>query len=832
MKGYYYFNGSTDYLTVPDDSSFNIGTEDFTISCWVYFNSTSGYHAMLATAGPTEVDNGWQLWQYNGDLLFRPQSPNYITTSVSTSQWYHVAITGDGTTVRGFLDGELFDTVSQGTLAYASQGLVIGRLYTGVNNYQLNGYMAEIEIIKGTAKWTEDFDPPVGPILTSTYNKKQLVVTDENDNKLNTEIAYWDDVYKTASLWTAVPTLTSGTNADLYLYYDVTASGSTTRTTAESGDTFTGTDGDLPDKSLWRITTGTPDIQSNSLRLTFHGTSTDDRVLSTYEIDGDFDVQVDFSLSSVPATTGWGSALLIYAGSGDYLFVYRGYSGGHNYYKELTVGSSTVQNLSTSTSDTSGKFRAVRSGSNIYGYYWNGSGWTEIGSVYSSGWTGSVYVGVQNFEWTGNPSGFYCDFDNFTVNSADKITGFTGDTGEAPAQAVWDTNFRANWHLDQTSTTMLDSTSNEFNATAVNTPTSVLGVTGRTLEFDSSSSEYLSVDTKANLVNGITDFTLNVMANVNDWSDNLVFFSNAENSPAYHQLTFGTYGQTDGTLVVYLPDDVGHDFTTVMTNNDLAMYTLTRNGTNLSLYENGVHVETISCNTNALGPTPTDKQNIASSYGGSTYSIDGSMAQIDLSEDNRSAAWVKANYYSTFNDLITFAEGEIPAFANFIFSGATPNSTTVYGVTEPLYINVTVSGSEPSYIYDAYFYDGGDTQIGTTVSGATNGSQVTRTLSTPSGTSYSWYVTATASGFSDTSDTYTFDNRFLCAGYTMVNGTRASGIPVRLYRRADGELIGTDTTSGVSGTFEIESLYNEQHYAVALHPTETINALIYDHIEP
>lgn len=74
---------------------------------------------------------------------------------------------------------------------------------------------------------------------------------------------------------------------------------------------------------------------------------------------------------------------------------------------------------------------------------------------------------------------------------------------------------------------------------------------------------------------------------------------------------------------------------------------------------------------------------------------------------------------------------------------------------------------------------------------------------------------------------------FTCSGYTSVNGTRASGIPVRLYRRDTGALIGETTSAGVSGTFSIESDYNDYHYAVAIHPTSSgTNALIYDYLKP
>ena len=88
-----------------------------------------------------------------------------------------------------------------------------------------------------------------------------------------------------------------------------------------------------------------------------------------------------------------------------------------------------------------------------------------------------------------------------------------------------------------------------------------------------------------------------------------------------------------------------------------------------------------------------------------------------------------------------------------------------------------------------------------------------------------------ASGYEVTSPTYNFDNAFLCEGYTEEFGTRISGVPVRLYRRDTGELVGTAITSTASGTFSIETLHNGLHYAVALHDLQIRNAVIADWLE-
>jgi len=190
-----------------------------------------------------------------------------------------------------------------------------------------------------------------------------------------------------------------------------------------------------------------------------------------------------------------------------------------------------------------------------------------------------------------------------------------------------------------------------------------------------------------------------------------------------------------------------------------------------------------------------------------------------------------------FNSGLSGWIGEIvPHLAEVIifnFSNPVPTDLAkAYGTTTQLYLTTTVSGPAPSYIYDAVFYDAYNDSIINTASSIQSEQPAGVIMSTPSGIDYQWYVTAISSGTEDTSDTYTFTNKFLCEGQTQINNVPASGIPVRLYRRSTGEYIGGVISSGVSGTFEIETDYNEYHYAIALYTSDDTNAIISDWLTP
>ena len=177
-----------------------------------------------------------------------------------------------------------------------------------------------------------------------------------------------------------------------------------------------------------------------------------------------------------------------------------------------------------------------------------------------------------------------------------------------------------------------------------------------------------------------------------------------------------------------------------------------------------------------------------------------------------------------------------PSVIYFIFSNPIPaHLSTVYGTTEQLQLTTTISGEEESYTYDAEFYDGFGSQIGTTVSGIQSGqpAESNEYLSTPSGIDYSWYMTATTSGEEDTSSTYTFHNRFLYSGY-VTEGITPINRQIYLHDRNSGELVGSTTSSGVGGYFYLETTHNGIGYIVCLDDDagSDYNDLIYGKVYP
>ena len=170
-----YFDGTGDYLTTPVSSSIEFGSGDFTVETWIRFGSISGEQAILSLGnganGVGPVQCGWSL-RFNSNVLYWYRYAHPTETAVSFSWapsaniWYHVAVCRQGTNLRAFVDGTQIGTTQTNTTAYDrinSDDFHVGRFITGAGTFTLNGYIDDLRITKGYARYTSNFSVPTGP---------------------------------------------------------------------------------------------------------------------------------------------------------------------------------------------------------------------------------------------------------------------------------------------------------------------------------------------------------------------------------------------------------------------------------------------------------------------------------------------------------------------------------------------------------------------------------------------------------------------------------------------------------------------------------------------
>ena len=162
----------TQELAIGATNSFNFNTGNFTIECWV--NQTSKLHSypcVINFNGPwglgvfelqvntNDVGNKICFSVNNGgaNILTSTTTPTFGT-------WYYVAVVKDGATLRLFVNGiqeasaQYQSDISLNTNTTANIG--------GLSNKYFNGYIDDLRITKGIARYTSNFTPPTAPLPT------------------------------------------------------------------------------------------------------------------------------------------------------------------------------------------------------------------------------------------------------------------------------------------------------------------------------------------------------------------------------------------------------------------------------------------------------------------------------------------------------------------------------------------------------------------------------------------------------------------------------------------------------------------------------------------
>lgn len=161
------FDGTGDYLELPLSSAFDFGSDNFTIECWFYTSSTNwqtilarwGGSANVFFIGVDQDAQGVEVYINGSSVLNGP---------VNLSAWNHVAFVRNGTSLKLFLNGIEEDSYNIG---YTAIDTTDAQLRIGADNdvnNKFNGYIDEVRITKGVARYTANFVPQTAPFANPT----------------------------------------------------------------------------------------------------------------------------------------------------------------------------------------------------------------------------------------------------------------------------------------------------------------------------------------------------------------------------------------------------------------------------------------------------------------------------------------------------------------------------------------------------------------------------------------------------------------------------------------------------------------------------------------
>ena len=182
-----FFDGTGDYLTyTPNSNLIDWTTGAYTIEAWVYAASWSGWsdgtNLAPSLCGNSDTASSANYWSFgplsSGIVEFvywdgSQQRKVTGTSTLTTNTWHHIAMTCEGTTVRVFVNGTL---EASGTIA-GSPAPNTGTVFAvgQGNNASITGYVDDLRVTQGTARYTANFTPP-----TAAFPNSGPTTTDPN----------------------------------------------------------------------------------------------------------------------------------------------------------------------------------------------------------------------------------------------------------------------------------------------------------------------------------------------------------------------------------------------------------------------------------------------------------------------------------------------------------------------------------------------------------------------------------------------------------------------------------------------------------------------------
>ena len=170
------FDGTGDWLSIPNTPNLQLGSGNFTIEGWINFSSLASNRGIMYFGTNPNSNFAYGLQWASNALYFWYTTNGSSLSSVSaswtpsTSVWYHLAVTRSGNDLKFFIDGTQIGTtqsLSGVTIFNSTDVILIGGEATGSPNSlpgTMNGYIDDMRITKGLARYTANFTPPASAL--------------------------------------------------------------------------------------------------------------------------------------------------------------------------------------------------------------------------------------------------------------------------------------------------------------------------------------------------------------------------------------------------------------------------------------------------------------------------------------------------------------------------------------------------------------------------------------------------------------------------------------------------------------------------------------------
>lgn len=159
------FDGTGDWLLLPDNPDLQLGTGNLTVEFWVYLaTGDAGSNRGLVSKGTAST--GWSVSLNTTQKVVFSYASSTITSSgaITLDAWNHIAVVREGTgsnQTKIYIGG-----TNDGTGTVSTDFNQTNVMYVGANRAAgdpMKGFIDDVRITKGVARYTANFTPPTLP---------------------------------------------------------------------------------------------------------------------------------------------------------------------------------------------------------------------------------------------------------------------------------------------------------------------------------------------------------------------------------------------------------------------------------------------------------------------------------------------------------------------------------------------------------------------------------------------------------------------------------------------------------------------------------------------
>ena len=149
---------------------FNFGTGDFTVEFWINASASGSYTQVIGTIVSSNENGTWRIGNRFNSLnqiyFARGTGSGFnefqASVNVNDGAWHHVAVVRYSGTITIYADGISSASSSITGTCTSANPLYVG--YNGRDNAYITGYLDDVRITKGVARYTGNFTPPTSQV--------------------------------------------------------------------------------------------------------------------------------------------------------------------------------------------------------------------------------------------------------------------------------------------------------------------------------------------------------------------------------------------------------------------------------------------------------------------------------------------------------------------------------------------------------------------------------------------------------------------------------------------------------------------------------------------